>query len=153
MQDGKLEGCNFAGPTILQAAQTQPIRLRARIDTCYSTDWTADEQVALDATLDKYPAARHSPLERYLRAKVALPKKTVRDVALRVRWLASTSNATKRRISEENAAKKRPRVQSIFAIQPKGAPPLGLPGSLPSGALPAGASFPLAVQASTSPQQ
>lgn len=127
----------FTGPPSISVPGSVPtVRLQARLDTSYSTDWTAEEQVALDATLDKFPAARHTPLERYLRASAALPKKTVRDVALRVRWLATTSNATKRRISEENAAKKRPRVQSIFAVQPKGAPPLGLPGPAPLGGPP-----------------
>lgn len=108
-------------------AAQQPTRLQARIDTAYSTDWTPEEQVALDATLDKYPAARHSALERYLRAAAALPKKTARDVALRVKWLATSAHASKRRLADDGAAKKRPRVQSIFAVQPKGAPPLGIP--------------------------
>lgn len=98
-------------------------RLQARADTAYTTDWTPDEQVALDATLDKLPAARHTALERYVRAAAALPKKGVRDVAFRVIWLAN--NATKRRAQDDSTARKRPRVQSIFAVQPKGAPPLG----------------------------
>jgi hypothetical protein len=100
------------------------VRLQARIDTAYSIDWAPEEQVALDATLDRFPAARHPPLERYVRAAAALPKKGVRDVALRVIWLAS--NASKRRAQDDNAAKKRPRIQSIFAVQPKGAAPLGM---------------------------
>lgn len=79
--------------------------------------------MALDATLDKLPIARHSALERYVRAAAALPKKGVRDVALRVIWLAN--NATKRRAQDDSTAKKRPRVQSIFAVQPKGVAPLG----------------------------
>ena len=101
----------------------QAVRLQARADTAYSTDWTPEEQVALDATLDKLPVARHTPLERYVRAAAALPKKGVRDVALRVIWLAN--NATKRRAQDDSAAKKRPRVQSIFAVQPKGVAQLG----------------------------
>ena len=64
-------------------APQQATRLQARIDTAYSTDWTPEEQVALDATLDRFPAMRHPPLERYVRAAAALPKKNVRDVALR----------------------------------------------------------------------
>lgn len=64
-------------------APPQAVRLQARIDTAYSTDWTPEEQVALDATLDRFPAAKHPPLERYVRAAAALPKKGVRDVALR----------------------------------------------------------------------
>lgn len=120
--------------------QPQPaVRLQARADTAYSTDWTPDEQVALDATLDKFPAARHTPLERYVRAAAALPRKGVRDVALRVIWLAST--ATKRRAQDDQAAKKRPRVQSIFAVQPKGAAPLGLPANGVSSA-----GYPMSVQ-------
>lgn len=105
-------------------SQPQPsARLQARADTAYSTDWSPEEQVALDATLDKFPVARHSALERYVRAAAVLPKKGVRDVAFRVIWLAN--NATKRRAQDDSTAKKRPRVQSIFAVQPKGVPPLG----------------------------
>ena len=123
----------------------QGARLQARADTAYTTDWTPEEQVALDATLDKYPAGRYAPLERYIRAAAALAKKGVRDVALRVKWLASTSIAAKRRMSDESAGKKRPRVQSIFAVQPKGAPPLGPPASgVPATGVPA--AYPLAVQ-------
>jgi len=44
--------------------------------------------------------------------------------ACRVIWLAS--NASKRRAQDDNAAKKRPRIQSIFAVQPKGAAPMGM---------------------------
>lgn len=122
----------------------QPVRLQARADTAYSSDWTPEEQVALDATLDKFPAARHTALERYIRAAAVLSKKTVRDVALRVKWLATTSNASKRRLSDDSAGKKRPRVQSIFAVQPKGAPPpLGIPApGVPAPGVPAALPFP-----------
>jgi hypothetical protein len=49
--------------------------LQARADTAYSTEWDMQEQATLDAALARYPADRHPPLERYVRAAASLPKK------------------------------------------------------------------------------
>ena len=49
--------------------------LQARADTAYATEWDVQEQATLDAALARYPADRHPPLERYVRAAAGLPKK------------------------------------------------------------------------------
>ena len=68
------------------------LRLRGRPDAALGTEWTPAESAALDEALVSLPAARYSPLERYARAAAALPRKTMRDVALRVRWLAGRAS-------------------------------------------------------------
>ncbi|KAJ8430992.1 hypothetical protein Cgig2_027705 [Carnegiea gigantea] len=49
------------------------------------TDWTAEEQAILDDGLVKY--ASDSSVVRYAKIALQLPNKTVRDVALRSRWM------------------------------------------------------------------
>ena len=119
--------------------------LRARGDTAYACEWTADEQTALEAGLARWPVDATPAAERYLRIAAGLPRKTARDVALRARWLAASGAAVrKRKAADEASSKKaqqqalrRERGQSIFAVQPKlgmgcgvGAGMAGLQGSL-----------------------
>lgn len=54
--------------------------LGGRGDTAYSAEWDAQEQAGLDAALGRYPVNTHSPLERYVRAAAALPKKCAHGV-------------------------------------------------------------------------
>ena len=92
--------------------------LKARGAAVYNAEWTAHEQAALDQAAVKFPAERYQPFERYVRIAATLPRKGVRDVALRLRWL---SQARKRKVSEDGPNKRlrRDRCQSIFATQQK----------------------------------
>lgn len=92
--------------------------LKARGAAVYNAEWTAHEQAALDQAAVKFPAERHQPFERYVRIAATLPRKGVRDVALRLRWL---TQARKRKVSEDGPNKRlrRDRCQSIFATQQK----------------------------------
>ncbi len=92
--------------------------LKARGAAVYNAEWTAHEQAALDQAAVKFPAERYQPFERYVRIAATLPRKGVRDVALRLRWL---SQARKRKLSEDGPNKRlrRDRCQSIFATQQK----------------------------------
>jgi len=51
-----------------------------------SLDWTEEEQRTLESYMLRYPAERMDPLQRYVRIALALPRKNVRDIALRARW-------------------------------------------------------------------
>ncbi|KAI3828978.1 hypothetical protein L1987_03091 [Smallanthus sonchifolius] len=53
--------------------------------TSVSTDWTPDEQSILEDCLSQY--ASESNIIRYAKIAVQLQNKTVRDVALRCRWM------------------------------------------------------------------
>ncbi|KAF6152456.1 hypothetical protein GIB67_035524 [Kingdonia uniflora] len=66
-------------------------------------DWTVEEQSLLEDGLTKY--ASKSSLIRYAKIALQLQDKTVRDVALRCRWMTKKENS-KRRKDEHNLAKK-----------------------------------------------
>lgn len=51
-----------------------------------SLDWTDEEQRALEAAMAQFPPERASVAERYIKIAAMLPRKSVRDVALRARW-------------------------------------------------------------------
>ncbi|XWS69505.1 hypothetical protein CRYUN_Cryun04dG0184700 [Craigia yunnanensis] len=69
-------------------------------DTGLAVEWSVDEQYILDDGLEKYK--EESNILKYIKIAATLPDKTVRDVALRCRWMQR-----KRRKPEElNAGKK-----------------------------------------------
>ncbi|KAK6255440.1 hypothetical protein SCA6_016745 [Theobroma cacao] len=66
-------------------------------------DWTLEEQAILDEGLKKF--ASESSIIRYAKIAMQLQNKTVRDVALRCRWMTKKENS-KRRKEEHNLARK-----------------------------------------------
>ncbi|TYJ27328.1 hypothetical protein E1A91_A07G178700v1 [Gossypium mustelinum] len=68
-----------------------------------SVDWTSDEQSMLEDLLAKY--ASDSTIVRYAKIAMQLKDKTVRDVALRCRWMTKKENG-KRRKDDHNTARK-----------------------------------------------
>ncbi|CAA3026620.1 Myb-like DNA-binding domain [Olea europaea subsp. europaea] len=68
-----------------------------------SMDWTPEEQAILEEGLAKY--ASESSIIRYAKIAVQLKNKTVRDVALRYRWMTK-KETSKRRKEDLNATRK-----------------------------------------------
>ncbi|KAE9588123.1 putative Homeobox domain-containing protein [Lupinus albus] len=68
-----------------------------------SLDWTTEEQAILEDGLAKY--ASESNIVRYAKIALQLQNKTVRDVALRVRWMNKKENS-KRRKDDHNVTRK-----------------------------------------------
>ncbi|XP_004486880.1 uncharacterized protein [Cicer arietinum] len=68
-----------------------------------SLDWTPEEQATLENGLSKY--ATESNIVRYAKIALQLQNKTVRDVALRVRWMNKKENS-KRRKDDHNLSRK-----------------------------------------------
>ncbi|KAL2506251.1 Protein of unknown function (DUF3755) [Abeliophyllum distichum] len=66
-------------------------------------DWTPDEQAILEEGLAKY--ASESNIIRYAKIAVQLKNKTVRDVALRCRWMTK-KEISKRRKEDLNTTRK-----------------------------------------------
>ncbi|KAK1418959.1 hypothetical protein QVD17_28113 [Tagetes erecta] len=60
-----------------------------------STDWTPDEQTILEDGLSQY--ASESNIIRYAKIAVQLQNKTVRDVALRCRWMIKRDISKRRK--------------------------------------------------------
>ncbi|CAI9108639.1 OLC1v1008299C3 [Oldenlandia corymbosa var. corymbosa] len=67
-----------------------------------SMDWTPEEQAILDEGLVQY--ANETNVVRYAKIAVSLKNKTVRDVALRYKWMMK--NPTKRRKEDLNLSRK-----------------------------------------------
>ncbi|XP_059655010.1 uncharacterized protein LOC132301802 isoform X2 [Cornus florida] len=60
-----------------------------------STDWNAEEQSVLEDGLIKY--ASESSVSRYAKIALKLQHKTVRDVALRCKWMTKKENSKRRK--------------------------------------------------------
>ncbi|CAH9120812.1 unnamed protein product [Cuscuta epithymum] len=53
-----------------------------------NSDWSDEEQAILEQCLAKYAAYNSTNIARYAKISLQLNNKTVRDVALRCRWMA-----------------------------------------------------------------
>ncbi|KAL8048847.1 hypothetical protein ABFX02_07G093800 [Erythranthe guttata] len=76
-----------------------------------SMDWTPEEQVMLEEGLAQY--ASESNIIRYAKIAVQLKNKTVRDVALRCRWMTK-KEISKRRKDDFNARKIKDRKEKVI---------------------------------------
>uniref|UniRef100_A0A5B7BDM4 Myb-like domain-containing protein n=1 Tax=Davidia involucrata TaxID=16924 RepID=A0A5B7BDM4_DAVIN len=94
-----------------------------------STDWTVEEQLILEEGLTTY--ASESSIIRYAKIAMKLQNKTVRDVALRCRWLTKKENSKRRKEEHKLTRKSRDKKEKItepsakschVAVQP-GFPP------------------------------
>ncbi len=68
--------------------------------------WTEEEQHQLGIALKKFPADKYSPLGRYIKMSALFPNKTVRDVALRVKWMSKREEKKKKK-GQDSSSKKR----------------------------------------------
>ncbi|KAH9623292.1 hypothetical protein KSS87_006095 [Heliosperma pusillum] len=92
-----------------------------------STEWTAEEQAILDDGLVKY--ASEMNVIRYAKIALNLPNKTVRDIALRCRWL-NKKDVSKRR-KEDHSRKNRDRREKATENTTKASHTKSSPGSHP----------------------
>ncbi|XVE85613.1 hypothetical protein DITRI_Ditri17bG0104200 [Diplodiscus trichospermus] len=69
-------------------------------DTGLAVEWSVDEQYILEDGLEKYKEEPN--IMKYIKIAATLPDKTVRDVALRCRWM----QRKRRKPEEHNAGKK-----------------------------------------------
>ncbi|GER40479.1 hypothetical protein STAS_17141 [Striga asiatica] len=76
-----------------------------------SMDWTHEEQAILEEGLCKY--ASETSIVRYAKIAVLLKNKTVRDVALRCRWMTK-KDICKRRKEDFNARKIKDRKEKVI---------------------------------------
>ncbi|CAN1310716.1 hypothetical protein LINPERPRIM_LOCUS28182 [Linum perenne] len=77
----QLQGCNSPGSSSLLLDSAPSFKL----DTGLAVDWSAEEQYRLEEGLRKY--SEEPSIMRYVKIAATLPDKTVRDVALRCRWM------------------------------------------------------------------
>ncbi|CAJ1955512.1 unnamed protein product [Sphenostylis stenocarpa] len=84
------------------APETSGAALAMKHNPGISLDWTAEEQAILEDGLVKY--ASESNIVRYAKIALQLQHKTVRDVALRVRWMNKKENSKRRK--DDNLTRK-----------------------------------------------
>ncbi|CAK9134918.1 unnamed protein product [Ilex paraguariensis] len=80
-----------------------PTQASLRHNPGLSVEWTHEEQSLLEELLTKY--ASETNIVRYAKIAMQLKDKTVRDVALRCRWMSKKENG-KRRKEDHNSARK-----------------------------------------------
>jgi hypothetical protein len=103
-----------------------------RHDPGLSVRWTPEEQAVLEGGLASYAA--DAAVVRYAKIAMNLPDKTVRDVALRCRWMAKKESNKKRK--EESSKKNKEKKERANDSSSKGpahlvARPNAAPYSLP----------------------
>lgn len=92
-------------------------------------EWSSQEQLRLVEILSRYPADKHTALERYLHAAAALPNKSTRDVAHRVHSLQQLSLDGRNRAPTAEELRIRAAQQSVVAVTASRQPSLPTPFS------------------------
>ncbi|XP_059626322.1 uncharacterized protein LOC132269226 [Cornus florida] len=92
-----------AATSLTENAVVGPTQASLRHNPGISLEWTVDEQSLMEDLLAKY--ASDSNLVRYAKIAMQLPDKTVRDVALRCRWMTK-KEIGKRRKEDNNPTRK-----------------------------------------------
>ncbi|XP_058198104.1 uncharacterized protein LOC131313679 isoform X2 [Rhododendron vialii] len=85
-----------------------------------SVEWTADEQSLLEELLTKYASERN--IVRYAKIAMELKDKTVRDVALRCRWMNKKENGKRRKEDHSSTRKNKDKKEKVADPMAKSAP-------------------------------
>ncbi|KAL6563542.1 hypothetical protein OROGR_002501 [Orobanche gracilis] len=113
---GVKENANGAsGVSATEYSMVGPTQAALRHNPGLSLDWTPDEQSMLEDLLAKSGYASESTVVRYAIIAQALRDKTVRDVALRCRWISKKENG-KRRKDENNSRKNKDKKVSYVPL-------------------------------------
>lgn len=112
----------------------------ADVQPLSAVEWSDEEQKILEQGLQRFSASKMTPLMRYVKIAALLPRKGVRDVALRVRWHNRRDNSKKKKTSDgkkNDKKEKEPAKPSVFSMRPPVPnPTVNPPGYLPQLPLP-----------------
>ncbi|KAJ8559264.1 hypothetical protein K7X08_000032 [Anisodus acutangulus] len=119
-QEGSSNGnggtSNGNGLSVPENSVVGPTQAALRHNPGLSVDWTPDDQSLLEELLAKY--ATESNISRYAKIAMQLKDKTVRDVALRCRWM-SKKEIGKRRKDDHNSRKSKEKKEKVTDSMPK----------------------------------
>lgn len=113
---GNGNGATTNGLSVPENSVVGPTQAALRHNPGLSVDWTPDEQSLLEELLAKY--ATESNISRYAKIAMQLKDKTVRDVALRCRWM-SRKEIGKRRKDDHNSRKNKDKKEKVTDSMPK----------------------------------
>ncbi|XP_062181007.1 uncharacterized protein LOC133885325 isoform X2 [Phragmites australis] len=132
---GSLGGPHRHLPSPVPAPQHQGVAANTvaalRHDPGLAVRWSPEEQILLDNGLARY--AGDAAIVRYAKIAMSLPDKTVRDVALRCRWMAKKESSKKKEELSKKSKEKKERVGDSSSKGPvqlvarPNAPPYTLP--------------------------
>ncbi|KAG5567144.1 hypothetical protein RHGRI_002643 [Rhododendron griersonianum] len=88
-----------------------PTQAALRHNPGLAVEWTADEQSLLEELLTTF-ASEHN-IVRYAKVAMQLKDKTVRDVALRCRWLTKKENGKRRKEDHNSSRKNKDRKEKV----------------------------------------
>ncbi|KAL0389201.1 UNVERIFIED_CONTAM: hypothetical protein Scaly_0277200 [Sesamum calycinum] len=111
---GVQENANGGSLSATENSVAGPSQSALRHNPGLSLEWTPEEQSMLEDLLAKY--ASESNIVRYAKIAQALKDKTVRDVALRCRWMNKKENGKRRKddhSSRKNKDKKEKAIDSL----------------------------------------
>eukprot|EP00250_Pteridium_aquilinum_P010498 c19431_g1_i1 orf=309-1088(+) len=91
-----------AMPGVLNGNDVQHHSLKH--DPGIAHEWSIEEQTIIEDGLSKH--ASESSINKYIKIAAMLPEKTVRDVALRCRWMQKKDSEKRRKAEEQNPPKK-----------------------------------------------
>eukprot|EP00252_Welwitschia_mirabilis_P023694 TRINITY_DN6769_c0_g1_i1.p1 TRINITY_DN6769_c0_g1~~TRINITY_DN6769_c0_g1_i1.p1 ORF type:complete len:255 (-),score=52.56 TRINITY_DN6769_c0_g1_i1:268-1032(-) len=86
------------------SAYNSSVAQRLKHNSGLATEWTPQEQAILEENLPKFSGDQN--ILKYVKIATLLPEKSVRDVALRCRWMTKKENGKRRKTEEQNSAKK-----------------------------------------------
>nr|XP_016438103.1 PREDICTED: uncharacterized protein LOC107764091 [Nicotiana tabacum] len=103
-------GATSNGLSVPENSVVGPTQAALRHNPGLAVDWTPDEQSLLEELLAKY--ATESNISRYAKIAMQLKDKTVRDVALRCRWMTK-KEIGKRRKDDHNSRKNKDKKEKV----------------------------------------
>ncbi|XP_047313707.1 uncharacterized protein LOC124917279 [Impatiens glandulifera] len=107
-------GCSVPQDTSATGATQNALRHNPGL----SAEWSTEEQSLLDELLIKYASDRN--ITRYAKIAMQLKEKTVRDVALRCRWMTKKENGKRRK--EDHARKSKEKKEKVTDPSAKSTP-------------------------------
>ncbi|XP_059659949.1 uncharacterized protein LOC132306546 [Cornus florida] len=109
--NGATSNGNGTSPAVPENTVVAPTQAALRHNPGISVEWTPDEQSLLEDLLTKY--ASESNIVRYAKIAMQLKDKTVRDVALRCRWMTKKENGKRRKEDHSSARKNKDRKEKV----------------------------------------
>ncbi|KAL7152072.1 hypothetical protein ABFS83_04G073700 [Erythranthe nasuta] len=113
---GVLENSNGGGVSGAENSVAGSAQTALRHNPGLSLDWTPEEQSTLEELLTKYSS--EDQIYRYSQIAQALNDKTVRDVALRCRWM-NKKEIGKRRKDDHSSRKNKDKKEKVIDSLPK----------------------------------
>ncbi|KAG6403523.1 hypothetical protein SASPL_135747 [Salvia splendens] len=108
---------NGGGASAKENSAVEPNQRGLRHNPGLSLDWTTEEQSKLEDLLAKY--ASETTVARYALIAQALRDKTVRDVALRCRWMSKKENGKRRKDDNGSSRKNKDKKDKVSDTLPK----------------------------------